>query len=172
MWMAWPTAPPWTWNLNLPGVFIELLFLAHRLWHCTHAQSRHKHTHIHVPLEPAVVPPRMYQPFLGTCLSCRVRTHVGGNAEREINMLKKIYAQGAFNFYRFLLISRSHEWYTNQTIHTVSSAILQQLLTFRLELIGMMGKYSASHKWQIYIAEGGWLFEDCCQGKEATRGYC
>lgn len=45
IWMAWPTAPPCTWNLNRPGVFIERLFLAHRLWHCRHAQSRHKHIH-------------------------------------------------------------------------------------------------------------------------------
>lgn len=150
IWMAWPTAPPWTWNLNRPGVFIEVLFLAHRLWHCTHAQSRHKHTHAdmhtytctHGPLKPAVVTPCMYQPFLGA--------HVGGNAEQEINMLKKRRAQGAFDFYRFLLISRSHECYTNQAIHTVSSSILQKLLTFRSELIGMMGKYSAGQKCQGY----------------------
>lgn len=160
MWITCPTAPPWTWNLNQPGVFIERLFLAHWLWHCTHAQRRHAHTY--VLLKPAVVTPRMYQPFLGTCLSCRVSTHVGGNAEWEISMLeekkkknRKRRAQGVSEFYRF---SYRFQDLMSAATPTKLSNTVKQLLTFRAELISMMEKYRPGQKCLRYV----WQI-DCSQ---------
>lgn len=62
---------------------------------------------------------------------------------------KSICCQGAFDFYRFPLISRPLEYFnTSQARRSVSCSILQQLLTFRSELISVTGEYSAGQKSQ------------------------
>lgn len=47
MWMMWPTAPPWTWNLHQPSIFIVCHSLTHRLTLYACAEETQSHTHTH-----------------------------------------------------------------------------------------------------------------------------